>query len=253
MASSARIRQVGTIFLPTMARCRTARGWPSSEHGFGSTLSTTITGLTVGKLYRVQFRANARVGIRQSQATESMVARTWPSTCRLWGRILHPGVQDFFVATAATAGLEIINNSGLDSTLPVDDFQIFESATIQVQNINNDGPGSLRQALAAAKASAVPNDITFAPALNGQTIELLSELVVDDTGGLLIDASALVKGLALVWPECDAAAESSARRVGAPERPRFHPWQRQCWERRSHRQPGHAGHDTLHAVGEHRL
>lgn len=166
--------------------------------GLASTLSTTITGLTVGKLYRVQFRANARGGEPPEPSYRiNGGADVAFNVSPVGGANPYIRVQDFFVATAATAGLEIINNSGLDSTLLVDDFQIFESATIQVQNINNDGPGSLRQALAAAKASAVPNDITFAPALNGQTIELLSELVVDDTGGLVIDASALVKGLAL--------------------------------------------------------
>jgi|GEM_PF-6694257 len=166
--------------------------------GLTSTLSTTITGLTVGKLYRVSFRANARNGDPPEPSYRiNGGAEVDFNVSPVGGANPYIRVQDFFVATAATAGLEIINNSGLDSTLLVDDFQIFESATIQVQNINNDGPGSLRQALAAAKASAVPNEITFAPALNGQTIELLSEMVVDDTGGLVIDASALVKGLTL--------------------------------------------------------
>lgn len=164
-----------------------------------STLSTTITGLTEGKLYRLRFRANARSGgvPEPSYRINGGAAVAFTVTPEVGGSNAYYTIERLFTATATTAPLAISNTTATDSTVLVDDFQIIEATTIQVQNINNDGPGSLRQAIATAKATAVPNEITFTPALSGQTIELLSALLVDDTGGLSINASALAKGLIL--------------------------------------------------------
>src|SRR5262245_755037 len=52
------------------------------------------------------------------------------------------------------------------------------AATITVINTNDAGPGSLRQSLADANDG---DTIQFDPALNGQTILLASELVVNDS------------------------------------------------------------------------
>lgn len=56
-----------------------------------------------------------------------------------------------------------------------------EAGLLVVQNTDNDGPGSLRQALEDAQTG---DGILFAPAVQGQTIELDSPLVIDKTVGI---------------------------------------------------------------------
>ena len=70
-------------------------------------------------------------------------------------------------------------------------------ATLQVTNTNDDGPGSLRQALATAASTPAYDVITFAPALNGKTITLGNEIIINDAVGVTIDASALPAGLTI--------------------------------------------------------
>jgi hypothetical protein len=54
------------------------------------------------------------------------------------------------------------------------------AATFQVTNLSDSGPGSLRQAVLAANASAGPDEVTFAPGLTG-TITLTSgEILISD-------------------------------------------------------------------------
>lgn len=168
--------------------------------GGTSTLSTTITGLVPGNEYVLQFRANARSGGTPEPACRINGGDAVPFvvTPEVGGTNPYYTITRFFTATATTAALEISNTTATDTTVLVDDFKIFAPGpAMQVLNANNDGPGSLRQVLAAAKASPGSNAITFAPALNGQTIELLSEIVIDDALGVSIDASALAKGLTL--------------------------------------------------------
>ena len=168
--------------------------------GATSTLSTTITGLVPGTEYALQFRANSRIGgaPQPTCRINGGDAEAFTVLPQVGGTNAYYTITRFFTATATTAALEISNTSLADSTVLIDDFKIFASGpAMQVLNANNDGPGSLRQVLAAAKASLGSNAITFAPALNGQTIELLSEIVIDDTLGVTIDASALAKGLTL--------------------------------------------------------
>jgi hypothetical protein len=61
-----------------------------------------------------------------------------------------------------------------------------------VSNTDDSGPGSLRDAVALAAPNAT---ITFAPALSGETITLLSQLLLDKD--VTIDASSLVDGIEL--------------------------------------------------------
>jgi predicted outer membrane repeat protein len=56
---------------------------------------------------------------------------------------------------------------------------------------------SLREALRDAAAFAGPGVITFAAGLNGGTLTLGSELVVDDADGVTVDSSGLAGGLTL--------------------------------------------------------
>lgn len=166
--------------------------------GGTSTLSTTITGLTVGSFYTLQFRANARNGDppQASYSLNGAAPVSFTASPSVGGANAYYTITAYFTATATTAPLAISNTTVTDSTLLVDDFKITAPGpAMQVLNVNNDGPGSLRQVLAAAKASPGSNAITFAPALNGQTIELLSEIVIDGGSVVTIDASALAKGL----------------------------------------------------------
>lgn len=71
-----------------------------------------------------------------------------------------------------------------------------------VTNTNNDGPGSLRQAIALAAVLPGENTVTFDPALSGQTISLNtgtndSAIEIADANGVTIDATGLAAGLTL--------------------------------------------------------
>ena len=72
------------------------------------------------------------------------------------------------------------------------------AATFTVTTNADSGAGSLRQALADASAAAGADTIAFDPALSGQTITLTSgELDTADTGGVIVDATALPGGLTI--------------------------------------------------------
>ncbi|MBL9143866.1 MAG: hypothetical protein JNM99_09310 [Verrucomicrobiaceae bacterium] len=164
--------------------------------GFTTTLSTTITGLTAGTWYRVQFRANSR------QATSPVGA-----LCKVNGGAALPftapagsysTISTNFQATSTTAALEITNNTAADSTLLVDDFTISAATPIVVTSNADSGAGSLRAALATAAGTPAFNLITFAPALNAGTIMLTSgEIQLSDAGGVALDASSLSGGLTI--------------------------------------------------------
>jgi predicted outer membrane repeat protein len=66
---------------------------------------------------------------------------------------------------------------------------------IRVMNTANDGPGSLRQAIADAIAGPGQDTIVFDPALSGQTITLAkkSEMVFAGTDAITVDGSALAR------------------------------------------------------------
>lgn len=73
------------------------------------------------------------------------------------------------------------------------------AATLTVLNINNSGPGSLRQSVIDAAASPGADIIDFAPALSGQTLVLASEIVLSmiSAGNVSVDASSLPGGFTL--------------------------------------------------------
>jgi hypothetical protein len=66
------------------------------------------------------------------------------------------------------------------------------AATLVVTNLADSGPGTLRSAVAVANTNAGGADITFDPALSGQTVLLTSgQLTLSNQFNLTIDASSL--------------------------------------------------------------
>jgi predicted outer membrane repeat protein len=168
--------------------------------GATTSLRTTLTGLVAGTTYDLSFRANARTnptfpkGSYRINGGPVMTFFVRPVN----GTAVYHSISDTFIATGSTAQLEISNTTEVDSTLLVDDFRIVAATKLTVTNTNDSGTGSLRAAIATAAASTtVFNTIQFAPALNGGTITLASELSVTDASGLAIDASTLSNGLTL--------------------------------------------------------
>ena len=131
----------------------------------------------------------------------------------------QPGGGSFFwrntnqdnATSSAGATLPSVRANSLDdgaswSSFGTGNRQLFTLSTLLVTNTNDVGPGSLRQALHDAAALPGADTITFAPGLSGQTIALSSfsgsggdatALVVNDSGGVTLDASALPSGLTI--------------------------------------------------------
>ncbi|MBS0657620.1 MAG: hypothetical protein JSR82_05145 [Verrucomicrobia bacterium] len=70
------------------------------------------------------------------------------------------------------------------------------AATFTVSNVNDSGPGSLRQAVLDANANAGADTIVFDASLSGRTIPLLSQINIT-SGGLTITAAALPNGITI--------------------------------------------------------
>jgi len=68
---------------------------------------------------------------------------------------------------------------------------------LTVTNATDSAAGSLRAALATAAGAAGPACIVFAPGLAGSTISVASELVINDSAGVTIDAGGLAGGIIL--------------------------------------------------------
>lgn len=93
--------------------------------------------------------------------------------------------------------------------------QVRAATTMVVENVNDSGAGSLRQAIADAAASG--DTITFVPALAGQTIMLGSDLTIDkdltiDGSGLAanvkLDGSSGLQNLISIQPNHDVTIDS---------------------------------------------
>ena len=102
----------------------------STDPGTVSTLSTTISGLTVGTTYKVMFRANARGGntpnvkIYIDGAAVLLPGVDGFSTAAVTGSKGYWHVAFEFTAAAASQTLSLINDATGDQTLLVDDFKI---------------------------------------------------------------------------------------------------------------------------------
>ena len=176
-----------------------------STGGVRSTLSTTIKGLTAGSTYLVSFRTNARAGSGTARPSYRINGESpvpfgvrAVNTADTFTGAYHT-VRLVFKATGTTAALEISNTSSTDSTLLVDDFTIAAGVPIQVTNVDESGPGSLREARITAGATPEFNIITFDSSLNGLTIPTTNFGAFDttDSSGVAIDASALPNGLTI--------------------------------------------------------
>lgn len=168
--------------------------------GSKTTLSTTITGLVSGRVYRLQFRANARNGAVPSPSFRIGTGAEVPFHVNppVGGSNPYYRVFTTFKATAATAALQISNNTAADSTVLIDNFSIAEATPITVTKaVDDNTAGTLRTALATAAGTAAFNVITFSATLSGATITLGSEIAVNDAGGVSIDASSLPAGLTI--------------------------------------------------------
>jgi predicted outer membrane repeat protein len=98
--------------------------------------------------------------------------------------------------TADQRGVPILDGDGNGSILP--DLGATEAGvTRRVTHTGDSGTGSLRQTLADAAAAAGPDIIGFASALSGQSIALASQISLADSGGVVVDATALPGGLTL--------------------------------------------------------
>ncbi len=164
-------------------------------------LSTTITGLTSGQNYHLQFRANARAGgtpfatYKINGGTEvNFAVNAVDNFNTFTNHYLTIGAD--FTATATTATLELANNATTDSSVLLDAFTITSGPIVVTSNADT-GPGTLRAAFATAAANPGPDTITFDPSLNGATISLATAILSSDTGGVTVDATSLPSGLAV--------------------------------------------------------
>lgn len=104
----------------------------SEDPSVPSTLSTTITGLTVGTRYKVTFRANARGGQTPNVKIyiDDASVFFWDfgaeglTTAAVTGSNPYWTVAFEFQATAPSQKLSIVNDASGDHTLLVDDFKI---------------------------------------------------------------------------------------------------------------------------------
>ena len=157
------------------------------------TLSTTISGLTIGTTYQVQFSANYRSAYGVPSPTLALNSGT-----AIPFSVSPAGYRTFtayFTATANTAALVISNStSTTDATVLVDNFSITAMTNgpinFVVTNTLDSGLGSLRRAFADAAAHGGPDTISFANGVSG-TINLSAEIATSDPDGASVDATSI--------------------------------------------------------------
>ena len=157
----------------------------------GNPGTLTVKGLTSGNAYTVSFLSVGfeAAGGRQvtfTSGTDSLLVNQ-----DQFGDNNGIRVDYTFTATAATRVITLTPQGAAT-------FHLYGLALRQgfvVANANDSGAGSLRQALTDAAALPGPDTITFASGLG--PIVLASEIVVADTGGVTVDATALAAGVTL--------------------------------------------------------
>jgi hypothetical protein len=109
----------------------------------GTTLSTTATGLTAGKVYKVTLQANATTSqapiLRVTvDSTDVLAVAIYP----VGGIAPYEYVAFEFTATGATTALGLVNDASSDQTLLVDNLTIAESSGRWRVDAWNDDPTS---------------------------------------------------------------------------------------------------------------
>ena len=94
--------------------------------------------------------------------------------------------DDFSQGTTA-ANSDTVNSSGAASLQGGVTWGLGASLRLVVTTTGDTGEGSLRQALANAVATPGADTIAFDYTLDGQTIALASELIINDPGGVTVD------------------------------------------------------------------
>ena len=160
--------------------------------------SPTDTDYTVSSTMRPVLAANSRYWVVVFSDSGAGAFR--------WRNTSNPA---FVSASGATLPLARAKGTGTGPTweiFPGSNYQLLSvTGGLIVTTTNDSGAGSLRQALADAAAVPGADVITFAPGLSGQVISLngvadvagASALIVDDSGGVTVDASALPGGITL--------------------------------------------------------
>jgi predicted outer membrane repeat protein len=161
----------------------------------GGVMSVTVKGLTVGSTYTVSFlsvgweAAGARLLTFASGADSRSVDQGQ------FGDNNGIRIDYTFTATAAT---RLITLTPQNASFR---FHLYglalraEAAPTTVTTTADSGLGSLRWALVNAAERSGADTVTFASALSGQTITLGSEIVINDSAGVTVDASGLPGGI----------------------------------------------------------
>ena len=158
----------------------------------GNPATVTLEGLAPGHTYVVSFlgvgfEAAGRIVTFSSGGQQQVLDED------VFGDNNGLRVDHTFVAVATTRDITITPQGAATFHL----YALALRQPILVASTADSGTGSLRHALATAAARDGPDFIAFDPALSGQTIILASEILVDDSWGVILDATTLPGGLTI--------------------------------------------------------
>jgi hypothetical protein len=105
-----------------------------------------------------------------------------------------------FDTASGTVATNSATATGVNYNSTLVNAPVWTASTIPstiVTTTNDSGPGSLRQALSDAATIPGADTVAFAPGLSGQTITLASQITVNDTNGVTIDATNLPSGITI--------------------------------------------------------
>lgn len=164
----------------------------------GNPATVTVNGLTAGNTYTVSFLSVAFEGPGTRVVTISSGSDSRQVDQGEFGDDKGIRVDYTFTATAATRAINIAVNNVSGATFHLYGLTLRrESTPTLVTNTNDSGTGSLRWALTNAKDAPGGTAVAFAMALNGETITLSSEIIIDDPNLVNIDAGGLSAGVTI--------------------------------------------------------
>ncbi|MEP6810461.1 MAG: hypothetical protein ABI992_09475, partial [Chthoniobacterales bacterium] len=141
------------------------------------TIHQAVSGFTPGLVYRLRYYENARLGAGTSNVRVTVDGVTMVAThavVAVGGS--SPYVQkttEPFTATAATLDVAFVVSGSGDFTILLDKVEI--NKNLDVTNLGDSGPGSLRQTILDASAGST---ITFAPGVTG-TVGVFEKITID--------------------------------------------------------------------------